>query len=333
MLSAMRRRGFLVGLAACASLAWAQSPAPRWRIGYLGPSADTAPRLLAAFKEGLAANGYQEGRNVVVEYRWTNAGTAMNDASTLLASAVDLVARKVDVVVASIDPAILAASKATRSVPIVMLNASDPVGSGFVESLSRPGGNITGMTNTSSELTAKKLQTLCEAIPHAKRIGMLVSGPRATRETTVASARAAAAVLGVTLDIVDLDDIDAIASSVKTLKARGAEALFIADTGGGIFFTSRRRLAETAIANGLPLMAGNAENAEAGALLALAPDAVENYRRAALFVDRILKGARPADLPVELPAAYQLTINKRTAKLLNVTVPKSLLLRDVRTVE
>ena len=329
----MRRREFLLGLAACASPAWSQAPAPQWRIGYLGPSADTAPKLLAAFKEGLAANDYEEGRNVVVEYRWTNAGTAMNDAAALLASARELVARKVDVIVASIDPAILAATKATRTVPIVMLNASDPVGSGFVESLSRPGGNVTGMTNTSSELTAKKLQTLHEAVPQARRIGMMVSGPSRTRETTIASARAAAAVLGVALDVVDADSIDAIAPAVKTLKGRGAEALFIADTGGGLFFTSRIHLAEAAIASRLPLMAGNAENAEAGALLALAPDSVENYKRAAVFIDKIRKGAKPADIPVEQPTTYQLTINKKTARLLGVEIPKSLLLRDVRTVE
>jgi len=323
----------LLGLLACASLARAQPSSPRWRIGYLGPSADTAPRLLAAFKEGLAAHGYDEGRNVAVDYRWTNAGTAMNDEATLLASASELVARKVEVMVASIDPAILAASKATRSVPIVMLNASDPVGSGFVETLSRPGGNITGMTNTSSELTAKKLQTLVEAVPHARRIGMMVSGPRRTRETTTASARAAASLLGVSLDVVDVDTIDAIAPAIKTLKARGMEALFIADTGGGIFFTHRKGLADAAIANGLPLMAGNAENAEAGALLALAPDSVENYRHAAAFIDKILKGAKPAAIPVEQPTKYHLTINMKTAKALNVAIPKSLLLRDVQIVE
>jgi putative ABC transport system substrate-binding protein len=332
MLRTMRRRVVLLGLVAWATVARGQAGASQRSIGYLGPSSDTAPRLLAAFKEGLAAQGYSEGRNVHVEYRWTNAGTAMNDDAVLLASAQDLVARKVDVIVASIDPAILAASRATRAVPIVMLNASDPVASGFVQSLSRPGGNITGMTNTSSELTAKKLQTLREAIPRARQIGMMVSGPRSTREATTTSARAAAAVLGVSLDIVEVDGIDAIAPSMKLLKDRGADALFIADTGGGIFFTQREQLAQAALAHKLPLMAGNAENAEAGALLSLAPDAVENYRRAGAFVDRILKGAKPADIPVEQPTQYRLTINTETAKSLGVAIPRALLLRDVRLI-
>ena len=330
MLAAMRRRDVLLGLAACAGLVRAQTPAPRWRIGYLGPSSETAPKLLAAFKDGLAAQGYQDGRNVQVEYRWTNAGSAMNDDATLLASANQLVARKVDVLVASIDPAILAASKATRTVPIVMLNASDPVGSGFVESLARPGGNITGMTNSSSELTAKKLQNLHEAVPHAKRVGMLASGPQRTRETTVASARAAATVLGLSLDVVDVEGVAGIEPAVAGLKRRGAQALFIVDTGGGIFFTQRHRLAELAIASGLPLMAGNAENAEAGALLAFAPDSVDNYRRAAAFIDKILKGAKPADIPVEQPREFELVVNEKTAKALGIVFPPAVLLRVER---
>jgi putative ABC transport system substrate-binding protein len=327
MLGKMRRRELLAGLVACATIARAQTPAPRWRIGYLGPSAETAPLLLQAFKDGLAEKGYIEGRNIVVDYRWTNVGTGMNTEATLLASANDLVARKVDVIVASIDPAILAASKATRRVPIVMLNATDPVASGFVESLRHPGGNITGMTNSSSELTAKKLQNLHEAVPHARRIGMMASGPKSTREATVASARAAATVLGLSLDVVDVEGPDAIAGAIAGLKRRGAQALFIVDTGGGIFFTQRDRLAELAIAGGLPLMAGNAENAQAGALLALAPDAVDNYRRAAAFIDNILKGAQPADIPVQQPTKFELTVNEKTAKALGIAFPPALLLR------
>src|SRR5690242_15304830 len=251
-------------LAAIAMLPFARACAQAkvWRIGYLGPSAETAPRLLQAFKDGLTGIGYVEGRNIVIDYRWTNAGAAMNDEATLLASARDLVARKAEVIAASIDPAILAASKATRTVPIVMLNASDPVGSGFVESLSHPGGNITGLTNSSSELIAKKLQTLHELVTHAKRIGMVVSGPSRTKETTIAGARAAAAILNVTLDVVEAATPDAIATEIAALKKAGAQALFMADTGGGIFFTQRKRIADLALNSALPLMTGNAENVE-----------------------------------------------------------------------
>lgn len=161
-----------MGLLACAASAWGQAPARRFAIGYLGPSAGTAPKLLAAFREGLAAYGYEEGRNLVVHYRWTNAGVRMNDAATLTASAREFVTAKVDVIVASIDPAIVAARRAAAgTVPIVMLNASDPVGLGFVASLSHPGGNVTGLTNQSVDLIGKKVQVLLEVAPAAKTIG------------------------------------------------------------------------------------------------------------------------------------------------------------------
>lgn len=328
----MDRRQTLAAIAMLA-IARAHAQAKVWRIGYLGPSAETAPRLLQAFKDGLTAIGYVEGRNIVIDYRWTNAGAAMNDEATLLASARDLVARKAEVIAASIDPAILAASKATRTVPIVMLNASDPVGSGFVQSLSHPGGNITGLTNSSSELIAKKLQTLHELVPHAKRIGMVVSGPSRTKETTIAGARAAAAILNVTLDVVEAATPDAIATEIAALKKAGAQALFMADTGGGIFFTQRKRIADLALDSALPLMTGNAENVEAGALVSLAPSAADNYLRASTFIDKILKGARPADIPVEQPTRFDLTINVKTAKALKVAIPPALLVRDVQLIE
>ena len=328
----MDRRQVLTAIAAMSVMRVnAQPKVPR--VGYLGPSAETAPRLLQAFKDGLAAMGYVEGRNILIDYRWTNAGAVMNDEATLLASARDLVALKADVIAASIDPAIMAASKATRTVPIVMLNASDPVGSGFIESLAHPGGNITGLTNSSSELVAKKLQTLREVVPQAKRIGMVVSGPVRTKETTVASARAAATVLNVTLDVMEAGSPDAIEAVIASLKRGGAQALFMADTGGGIFFTQRKRIAELALAHRLPLMTGNAENVEAGALMSLAPSAIDNYRRASAFIDKILKGAKPADVPVEQPTRFDLTFNRNTAKALNITIPPVLLIGDVQIIE
>jgi len=320
----MRRRDALGALlAALASGARAQ-PAKVWRVGYLGPSADTAPKLLKAFKDGLASLGYVEGRNLVIEYRWTNAGTAMNDEASLVASARDLVAREVLVIAASIDPAILAASKATKTVPIVMLNASDPVGSGFVESLSRPGGNITGMTNQSADLIGKKLQTLHEVVPSAKRIAMLVSGPAKIKARTIAAARDAAAALGLTLDVYEAATAAALGDAFAALKRGGAQAVLFSDTGGGMFFTERKRLADLALANRLPAMVANAEIVEAGALMSVAPDSVDNYLRAATFIDKILKGVKPADIPVEQPTAFDTTINMKTAKALNVVIPPAL---------
>jgi ABC-type uncharacterized transport system substrate-binding protein len=324
----MRRRDALLVIGG--ALAAACAPAPKvWRIGYLGPSAETAPKLIKAFQEGLATFGYAEGRNVVIEYRWTNAGTAMNDEATLLASARDLVSAQADVIAASIDPAILAASKATRSVPIVMMNASDPVGSNLVASLSHPGGNITGLTSLSSDLVGKKLETLHEVVPAAKRIGMLVSGPARVKDTTTSAARDAAAALGLTLDVVDVSSLDVLDEAFEGLKQRGAQALLITDTGGGIFFTARKRLADLAIANRLPSMVANAEIVDAGALMSFAPSAADNYRRAATFIDKILKGDKPGDIPIQQPVTFDLTINTRTARALNVAIPEALRVRAV----
>ena len=325
----MRRRDALLAMvAALAAGARAQTPKV-WRIGYLGPSAETAPKLLKAFQQGLASLGYVEGRNTVVEYRWSNAGTAMNDDATLLASAQHLVAQRVQVIAASIDPAITAASKATRTVPIVMMNASDPVGSGFVESLSHPGGNITGLTSLNADLVGKKLQTLHEVVPNAKRIGMLVSGPSRVQETTVAYARAAAAALGLGLDIVEAPTPASLDAAFETLKRKGAQALLIADTGGGIFFTARKQLSDLALANRLPSMVANAEVVEAGCLMSFSPSAIVNYLRVAAFIDKILKGAKPADIPVEQPVAFELTLNMKTAKALNLVIPPALRVRAV----
>ena len=310
-------------LVLCLATALAQSPAGVPRIGYLGPSAETAPKLLQAFKDGLATRGYEEGRTVVIEYRWTNAGVNMNDDATLVASARDLVARKVDVIVASIDPAIIAASKATKTVPIVMLNATDPVRIGVVQSLSRPGGNVTGMSNTSYELIGRRLQTLRDTVPQAKRIGMMVSGPSSTKEGALASARAAAAALGVSLEIVEVPTPASLDAAFDSLSRRGAQALLLVDTGGGIFFTQRKRIADLALAHRLPSMTANAENVEAGALMSVSQDSVGNYRHAADFIDRILKGAKPADLPIEQATTFELSINMTTAKALGVTIPQS----------
>jgi len=241
-----------MGLVACASLARAQSTAPRWRIGYLGPSAETAPRLLAAFKDGLAAQGLVEGRDLVVEYRWTNAGTRMNDEATLVASAREFVAKKADVIVASIDPAIFAARKGGGTTPIVMLNASDPVGLGFVASLSRPGGNVTGLTNQSSDLVEKKLSVLLEAVPGAKRVAMLVSGPGKLRDDTVGRARAVASSGGIALQVVEATTAAALDDAFAAMKRERAEALLVTDTGGGVFFTERARLSELALVHRFP---------------------------------------------------------------------------------
>jgi ABC-type uncharacterized transport system substrate-binding protein len=332
-----RRDAILVLLALGAtirpSVAQTQSSNKLWRIGYLGPSPDTAPHLLKAFQEGLAVFGYVEGRNIIVEYRWTTAGSAMTDESALVRNARDLVAQKVDVLAVSIDPAILAASKVAGSVPIVMLNVSDPVELGLVASLAHPGGNITGLTRLTPELVGKNLQVLLEAVPHAKRIGLLVSAANAMNRLSVRNARQAAQTRGLTLQVVELHTSAELEAAFATLKRGGVEALLVSDIGGGIFFTQRVQLADLALAQRLPAIFANTENVEAGGLMSYSPSSVENYRRAAGFIDKILRGTKAGDIPVEQPTKFELAVNMKTAKAMKIAIPQSLLLRADRLIE
>jgi putative ABC transport system substrate-binding protein len=288
---------------------------------------------LKAFQEGLAVFGYVEGRNIIVEYRWTTAGSAMTDESALVRNARDLVAQKVDVLAVSIDPAILAASKVAGSVPIVMLNVSDPVELGLVASLAHPGGNITGLTRLTPELVGKNLQVLLEAVPHAKRIGLLVSAANAMNRLSVRNARQAAQTRGLTLQVVELHTSAELEAAFATLKRGGVEALLVSDIGGGIFFTQRVQLADLALAQRLPAIFANTENVEAGGLMSYSPSSVENYRRAAGFIDKILRGTKAGDIPVEQPTKFELAVNMKTAKAMKIAIPQSLLLRADRLIE
>lgn len=311
----------------------AQTPNKPWRIGYLGPSAETAPQLLKAFRDGLAALGYVEGRNIVIEYRWTNAGTGMNDSAALFALARELVALRVDVMAASIDPAILAARQATDAVPIVMLNVSDPIELGLVATLGRPGGNVTGMTRISPELIGKNLQTLREAVPHAARVGMLVSSLTTGGRTLVNYAREAAQALGVELQVFAVTSTSDMEAKFADMKRQAVEALLVADTGSGIFFTQRLRLADLALAYRLPAIYANTEIVEAGGLMSYSAPAPDNYRHAAAFIDKILRGAKPGEIPIERPTRLELVINVKTAKALDLALPRTLLIRADRLIE
>ncbi|HEU5294555.1 MAG TPA: ABC transporter substrate-binding protein [Burkholderiaceae bacterium] len=310
----------------------AQPSGQVWRIGYLGPSAETAPQLPKAFQDGLAALGYVEGRNIVIEYRWTNAGSQMNDAGVLLAHARDLVARKVDVMAASIDPAILAARQATDAVPIVMLNVSDPIELGLVKTLRRPGGNITGMTRLSPELIGRNLQTLREVVPKASRLGLLLSASNTMMSRSIVDrAQQAARSLGVGLQVFELRSPTDLDATFAQMKQKGVEAVLAA--GGDISFTQREHLANLAIAERLPTIFANTEIVEAGGLMSYSPSSLENYRHAAAFIDKILRGTKPGDIPIEQPTKFELVINLKTAKALQLAIPQSLLIRADRLIE
>jgi putative ABC transport system substrate-binding protein len=331
----MNRRNAIVSLLALTASArsGAQPPNRMARIGYLGPSAETAPHLLRAFQEGLAERGYVDGRNVVIDYRWTNAGTRMTDAAELLANARDLVERHVDVLAASIDPAIVAAGKATRTVPIVMLNASDPIELGLVSSLAHPGGNITGLTRISPELVAKHLQLLLEVVPAATRLGLLLGDSTSMNRLNVANAREAAQKRAIALQIVELRAPQDLDTAFVALKEGRAQGLLVSYVGGGWFFTQRERLAQLALTQRLPAIFANTENVEAGGLMSYSPDSIANYRRAAAFIDRILRGTKPGDIPIEQPTQFELAINMKTAKAMNIAIPQSVLLRADRVIQ
>lgn len=310
----------------------AQAPGRVWRIGYLGPPADVGPQLLDAFRDGLRALGYVEGRTAAIEYRWTTReGGLFLNPDELLVLAQDLVGRKIDVLAASVRPVILAARKATASVPIVMMNGTDPVESGLAASLAHPGGNVTGVTRLASELIGKGFELLVEAVPKAKRIALLSNGAGAVESLVIANARQAAQARGIELQVLDVRAASDLQAAFAAMRAQQAEGLLV--TGDGLFFAQRARIAELAIAQRLPTMVANTEVIEAGALLSYSSSSVENYRRAATFIDKILRGVPPGDIPIEGPTKFELALNMKTAKAIGIVFPKSLLLRANRVVE
>src|SRR3982751_3059269 len=290
----MNRREMLrslsgLGLLGIATALCAQAPGKIARIGYLGPTPENAPHLVEAFRQGLRDQGYEEGRNISVEYRWTNArGFEPVAESVLHANAKELVALHVDVLAASIDPAVLAARKATERIPIVMMNVGDPVALGVVASLARPGGNVTGLARLSNELVGKSLQLLMEAVPAARRLHLLVNTSNRGARARIDITRQAANARRVTLQVVEVRASQELDDAFATLARAHADALLVADD--GMFFTHRKRIADLLLAQRLPAMFTNTEYVEAGGLLSYSASSTDNYRRAGMFIDRILRG-------------------------------------------
>jgi putative ABC transport system substrate-binding protein len=309
----------------------AQQAAKVARIGFLSPNLAANPHLQEAFLQGLSDLGYVEGRNVVIEYR-----DAEGKAERLPALAAELVAVKVDVILAGSTIAALAAKQVTRTLPIVFAAAGDPVMSGLVPSLARPAGNVTGLSLLAPELVGKRLELLKQAVPGVTRVAVLWE-PGAFGEGTDkdklkgaegqlrTGADVAARALGVQLQFVEARgqaDFDRAFSDMT--KAR-AEALTVLPS--GMFIGQRRRLVDLAAKNRLPAVYQSRESVDAGGLMSYGPNFADLFRRAATYVDKILKGAKPADLPVEQPTKFDLVINLKTAKGLGLTIPPSLLAR------
>jgi putative tryptophan/tyrosine transport system substrate-binding protein len=329
----MDRRTFIGtltgGLLTAPLAAGAQQASKVWRIGLLDYGSSGPARLAwwSAFQDKLRELGYVEGQNVVFQPRWAN-----GQVSRLEGLATELVAAKVDVLVTAGNPAALAAKQATSSIPIVTANGPDPVELGLAASLARPGGNVTGVTSISSELSAKRLGMLKELIPHVSRMAALWDRAARGSALNVRDTEVAARSLGIALQSVavraDPRDYD---TAFVDMKRDGAGAVIVVQSSA--FFAGYPRISDLAIKHRLPSVGGSKEYPEAGGLISYGADYPDLFRRAAVFVDKILKGAKPADLPVEQPNKFELVINMKTAKALGLTIPPSLLQRADQVIE
>ena len=320
----VRRRQFLLATGAllvAPIVAKAQSPTKPYRIGVL--RTDDSQALL---QESLRELGYVEGRDVVFEIRSTEGRSERLDDF-----ARDLVRLKVDVIVAVNPAGVLSATRATASIPIVMTNTPDPVQLGLVASLAKPGGNITGVTTLTVDLSIKQLELLKEAVPRASRVALLWNPDNPWHPAAVKGLKARSGSLGLQLQALDVHGPDVFDSAFQAMTTERAQAvLVLADP---MTFFHRRRLAELAIKHRLPMMGSLRDYAEAGSLMSYWADTADVYRRAASYIDRIFKGARPGDLPIEQPTKFESVINLKTAKTLGINIPQSVLLRADRVIE
>ena len=319
--SRLVRLGILILAIVSTSMAVEAQPQGKMvRIGLLdfGASNPSSDARWKALRERLRELGYVDGQNVVFESRWGNA-----QVDRLPGLATELVNLKVDVVVTATGEAALAAKRATSSIPIVTATTPDPVRLGLVASLARPGGNVTGLISLSSDLGGKRLELLKQILPRAARVAVLGDPDNRSSEFIMDGAESVAKSLRVVVQSVDARsqaDFDAAFSAMK--RARADAVILAVNTP---FIAHRRRLAELAVSHRLPMMAAAREYTEAGALLSYGTDYADRFRRAAIYVDKILKGAKPADLPIEQPTKFELVINLKTAKALGLTIPQSVL--------
>jgi putative ABC transport system substrate-binding protein len=326
------RRAFLaesIALLAAPRAAVAQQGTKIPRVGFLSPNSGSDPRFLrrlTAFQQGIRELGYVEGQNIAIESRW---GEGKWDRLPGLAA--ELVSLMVDVIVTYGPPAILAAKQATGTIPIVMAGTIDPVATGFVATLARPGGNITGLSLMAPELVAKHLEIIKEVVPKVSRVALLENPANAGTAPQLLHAQGAARTLGLRLQPVEArgpSEIDG-AFAAMTREQAGA-VIVLVDL---MLLDHRTRIADLAATRRLPAVYGMSDHVEAGGLIAYGPSVLERYRRAAIFVDKILRGAKPGNLPIEQPTKFELVINMKAAKALGLTIPSSLLLRADQVIE
>ena len=297
------------------------------RIGFLGNStAALEANLVEPFRDGLRALGYEEGRTILIEYRWAEGNYARFPA--LVA---ELLAANVDVLVTAGTPAALAIKQATKSAPVVMIAVGDPVGTGLVPSLARPGGNLTGLSSIAPDLEGKRLEILREVVPKLSHVAMFVNWANPFHALSVRQAQAAAQALAIKLQLLDVraaEDLDRAFAAI--LKERPEALLILADR---VFLHNRTRMMDFATRQRLPNVNAYRELIEAGGLMSFGPSYEDMHRRAAVYVDKILKGAKPGDLPVEQPTKFTLVLSLKAAKAIGLDVPPLLLARADEVIE
>ena len=325
-----RRRVVLaLGAAALAPYAtFAQQPRKVWRVGFLSQrhlDFVDADYIYGPFTQGLRELGYVEGKNLVFEWR-----SAEGKSERLQELAAELVRLKVDVLATAGTPASLAAQKATTTIPVVMTNVGDPVGTGLVKSLARPGGNSTGRSNITADVGPKLLEMLRSVVPKATRVAFLVRPPTSSL-AVLSNVQVAAQRVGVEIQIVEASTPQEIANGFAAMARQNAGGLIVFQD--PLFVQQISQIAELAVEHRLPSIAANNEYVEAGGLLSYGANSREMFRSAATYIDKIFKGANPGDLPVEQPTRFELFINRKTAKALGLTIPQELLLRATKVIE
>ena len=304
-----------------------------WRVGFLalpGQPADLDSHYYAAFKHGMRDLGYVEGKNLIIEWRW-----AGGEIKRLDALAAELVQLKLDLIATAGNDAAIAAKKATGTIPLVMGSSADPVDTGLVASLARPGGNLTGLSDMGSELAPKRLQLLLSmtatATRKASRVAVLVASGSPANARGLATVQAAGATLGVKILPFTVSTAGEIEAAFSSMGQQKADALIVLLN--PVFQAQRRLIAQLAAQHRLPSMTADRQYPETGSLMSYGPNLADNFRRAATFADKIFKGRTPADLPVEQPTKFELVINGKTARALGLKIPQELLISAERVIE
>lgn len=312
---------FLIGSVTAAPLAAkAQQAAKVRRIGFLWDSPDVWSHALEGFRQGMRELGWIEGRNLAIEYRW-----ARGNFDRLPAFSEELVRLKVEVIVAPTSIYTGAAKRATSTIPIVFMSHADPIGSGHVASLAHPGGNVTGLTIMMSETNAKALEILKETVPHMSRVAAIWDPATPSHVPGMDAVQSAARTLGLRIHSVPVRNLAELEARFEAISNERADAVLVLST--PLFIGAAGQLATLALKHKLPSMFAAREHAEAGGLISYGPDRADLYRRATIYIDKILRGAKPSDLPVQQATKFELLINLQTAKRLELTIPPAMLLR------